>query len=67
MDIRTGKTRTSAELIRQWVAAKKNEKQGCEVGLILAAAQTNIAVDNLMEKMISLGLTVLRIASSGTH
>jgi hypothetical protein len=49
------------------VAAKKNEKQGCEVGLILAAAQTNIAVDNLMEKMISLGLTVLRIASSGTH
>jgi superfamily I DNA and/or RNA helicase len=48
----TGKTRTVAELVRQAVA--RGER-------VLACAPSNLGVDNLMERMIAVGLNAVRL------
>ena len=48
----TGKTRTLAELIRQEV--ERGNK-------VLATAESNVAVDNLVERLVGSGLKVVRI------
>ncbi|WP_457741462.1 IGHMBP2 family helicase [Thermococcus sp.] len=48
----TGKTRTLAELIRQEV--ERGNK-------VLATAESNVAVDNLVERLVDSGLRVVRI------
>jgi len=48
----TGKTRTLVELIRQEVARESR---------VLATAESNVAVDNLVERLVDSGLKVVRI------
>ena len=48
----TGKTRTLAELIRQEV--ERGNK-------VLATAESNVAVDNLVERLVNSGLRVVRV------
>ena len=48
----TGKTRTLVELIRQEVERGNR---------VLATAESNVAVDNLVERLVSSGLNVIRV------
>ena len=48
----TGKTRTLAELIRQEVERSNR---------VLATAESNVAVDNLVERLVGSGLKVVRV------
>lgn len=50
-----------AQLLRCWVEARRS---GAEIGNILACAETNIAVDNLMRKLLDIGVVALRIGDS---
>ena len=48
----TGKTTTVVELIRQAVSAEEN---------VLACAPSNMAVDNLLERLIAIGVNAIRL------
>ena len=50
----TGKTHVACEIVRQQLAQDKHNP-------ILIAAETNLAVDHLCEKLMSLGIRVVRI------
>jgi len=49
----TGKTHTAVRILEAW------SKQG--IGTILAVADSNVAVDNLLEGLLSLGVRALRL------
>ena len=49
----TGKTHTGVRILEAW------SKQ--DIGTILAVADSNVAVDNLLEGLLSLGVRALRL------
>jgi len=59
----TGKTVTAVATLKQWVANLRKEKKltKCTPGIVMAVAETNAAVDNLMEKLLEEGVLCLRL------
>jgi hypothetical protein len=51
-----------ANIVNTWVARKRTSNSN---GLILAVAETNIAVDNIMQKLLELNIKVIRSADYG--